>query len=168
MFLLDSKLSILAISNQSIRDVPKRPLNRLFVGQARLLALRLGQTNVRLKPSTLEYGLSYGGSQIPYAIRTGEEIGQRRTLVTGGSSERDLGEVSRPCHTDLRVGGDQVFFRFPNVRPALQQGRRKSGGDFGSMRLLGEPESPRDISGIVPQKNADGIFLLCDLPFKIW
>src|SRR5260370_41755417 len=122
MFLLDAELSILAISNQSIGDVPKRALNRLLVCQTHLLALFLGQTNVRLKPSSLEYGLSYGGSQTPYASRTGEEIRQRRTLVTRSSRECDLGKVSRPCHTDLRISGNKVFFGLANVRPSLQQG----------------------------------------------
>jgi hypothetical protein len=97
MLLLNPERSILAITNQSIRDLAKRALARLFVGQTHLLVLCLGQTNVRLKPSCLEDGLSYGGSQIPYASRTGEEIRQRRTLVTGDSRERNLGEVCRRC-----------------------------------------------------------------------
>src|SRR5579863_6976981 len=167
MFLLDPEFPILAISDQSIGDVSKCALNGLFVGQTHLLALRLGQVNIRLKPSSLEYRLSYGASQIPYASRAGEEIRQRRTLVTRGSRKRDLGEVSRARYSNLRVGGNQIFFGFPNVRPPFQQGRRKSGRDFGSVRLLSELESARDISGIVPQKNTDGIFLLCDLPFEI-
>jgi hypothetical protein len=103
MLLLNPELSILAITNQSIREVPKRALDRLFVGQTHLLALCLVQTNVRLKPSSLEYGLIYGGSQIPNSSRTGEEIRQRRTLVTSGSRERNLGEVSRPCRLQPAV-----------------------------------------------------------------
>jgi tetratricopeptide (TPR) repeat protein len=54
-----------------------------FIGQARLLALRLRQTNIRLR--------------------------------------RDRGEVSRPCDTDLCIGGNQVLFGLANVRPSLQQ-----------------------------------------------
>src|ERR1700719_2201297 len=122
MFLLDPELPILAISNQSIRDVSKRALNRLFVGQTHLLALCLGQTNIRLKSSSLEYGLSYRASQIPYAGRAGEEIRQSRTLVTRSSCERDLREISCPRHTDLRISGNQVLFGFANVRPSFQQG----------------------------------------------
>src|ERR1700733_98720 len=121
MFLLNSKLSILAISNQSIRHVSKRALNRLFVGQAHLLSLCLCETNVRLKPSSLEYRLSYGSSQVPNARRTGEEIRQSRAFIPRSSRERDLRKVSRPRHTDLRVGSDQVFLGLANVRASLQQ-----------------------------------------------
>jgi hypothetical protein len=39
--LLNSELSMPPVSDQPIRDVPKRALNRLFVGQTHLLALCL-------------------------------------------------------------------------------------------------------------------------------
>src|ERR1700691_360899 len=42
VLLLNSELSILAIRNQAVRDVPKRAFNRLFVSQKHLVVLRLG------------------------------------------------------------------------------------------------------------------------------
>ena len=89
--------------------------------QDHLPALGFRETNVGLKPASLEYWLSKGPSQVPYASRAGEEIRKRWTLIPRSPGQRDLGKVSCAGHADLRVGGNQVPFRFPDIWPPLQQ-----------------------------------------------
>ena len=64
-------------------------------------------------------------SQVPDTCRTGEQIGERRTLVAGISRKRDLRKVSRPGDADLRVGGNQILLRLrecPAAAPARTKG----------------------------------------------
>ena len=99
--------------------------------------------------------------------RAGEQIGERRAFVSGSSCQRDLREVSCLGDADLRVGGDQILFGLANVRPPLQQRRRKPRRNFGSMRLLRQLQPARNVAGIVPQKDADRIFLLGNLALEV-
>ena len=168
VLLLDSELSILAISNQRIRDVAEtRPESSAgkSAPSARA-ALRQGERSILSLPPFKDR-LRQRCSQVPESGRAGEKIRERRTLVAGSSGKRDLRKVRCPGHADLRVGGNQVCFCLANVGPPLQQRRRKSGRNLGRMRLLGQLQPARNVARIIAQKNADGIFLLRNLALKV-
>src|SRR2546429_9763701 len=69
-------------------------------------------------------------AQRPNPRRSGEQIGQRSTLVSRGPRQRNLRKVSGPGNADFRVCRNEIFFGFANVRPALQKRRRKSNGNL--------------------------------------
>jgi hypothetical protein len=57
VFLRYTDFIIFLISDQSIRDVPERPLNDLFVGDQKLSLLRLGKVKVPAESTRRENGL---------------------------------------------------------------------------------------------------------------
>src|SRR6266576_5477671 len=164
MLLLYTELPKVAIGGQRVRHIAKCALNRLLVSQEQLLVLCLRQSNVGFQPSTLEDRLGNISDQRPNPRRSGEQIGQRSTLVSRGPRQRNLRKVSGPGNADFRVCRNEIFFGFANVRSALQKRRRKSNGNLRRMRLLGELQAPRNVPWVISQKNADGVFFLCNLP----
>ena len=59
---------------------------------------------------------------------------------------------------------DQGGFRPLDVRTPLQKPGRHAGRHLLRMRLAGHVEAAMNVFGIVPEKNADGVFLDRDLP----
>src|SRR5260370_26937545 len=87
VLLLDSKLTVLAISHQRVRYVAESSLDGLLVGQKQLFVLRLSQTNPGLQPPPFEDRLCQCSSQRPESCRPGKQTCQRRAFVSCSSRQ---------------------------------------------------------------------------------
>ena len=81
-------------------------------------------------------------------------LDELRALTAQQSAQAQLREVGRSRHADLRVGGDQILLRRPNIGAAFEQrgGQSRggtSGGNSCSVRLC-----PRGtVPGFSPSKR---------------
>src|SRR6202042_1977086 len=109
-----SYLVLLLIADERVRDIPKRPLNRLPVHDQSLLVLRLSEMQVPAQRAARENRLAYLGAVRPETELRTHEVGEgtasaERTAAR--SSQRNLREKCRLGHPDFGVRRNQVLFR---------------------------------------------------------
>ena len=163
-------LVLLLITDERIRDVPERPLNSLPVRNQSLLVLGLSEAEIPAQRATSENRLAYLGAVRPEAQLRTHEVGERTASAertAARPSQRNLREKRRLGDPNFRVRRNQVLFRLANIRPALEDGRRKAGRHFRRQRLLHQRKPARHVLRIIAQQNADGVLLLTNLPFQV-
>ena len=76
--------------------------------------------------------------------------------IVGGAGDADLG-----------VSGDEELFGLADIGAALEKLRGEASGDFGRVRLLGEPQAAGDGAWIVSEESANEILFLLNAAFEV-
>src|ERR1700735_1402846 len=111
--------------DQSVRNLAQRAIDGLLISSQHLTFLCCGEL-----PAAPQTGLkdwySHRRSEIGQDGGSGKHRGESAALAAIQPGERELREKQSPRRANLSVGGDQIFFRLPDVGPALEQGRRQT------------------------------------------
>ena len=118
------------VSDQGIGDFRERSLDRLLVSNQRSLSLGLRELDPGLDPAGSENGLRDLRLQRPDAVTAAEQTRQLRARASQGAAETQPRKIRRSRHADLGIGSDQILLGGMDIRAPLQQGGRKTGGNF--------------------------------------
>ena len=123
IFLADADLVALLVADECIGNISERVLDRLAVGDQRLLVLRFGDVQVAAKSSAGENGLAHVGAVGPDSELRTHQAGEGAAAskrAAAGAGERDLRKELSFGNTDFSVGSDHGLLSFANIGAALK------------------------------------------------
>ena len=158
------------IADQGIGHISESVLNRLPVSDQSLLMLRFGQMQIPAKCAPRENRLTYLRAVRPdsnlrtHQAREGAAASECAASRTG---QRNLRKELGLGDADFGIRGNEDLLGFANIGPTLEQRRRQAGRHVRRKRLLDQRTPARYALRVVAEEDADGIFLLRNLPLEV-
>src|SRR5579885_3671533 len=132
--------------------------------------LGLGIAQVVAQVTAFKEGLRQAGLIAVYTHVRGHAGAKEYRVApcsSPGAEQGNLRKEHRLGDADVGVGGDEVLFSLPNIRPALKQRRGQARRQLWRQRLSPEGPSSRNALWVISEKNAERILGLTDLALQV-
>ena len=137
-FLPLAKFTRALVSDEAVRNVAKRVLQRLTINRERFQKPRFNEFQIAAQTSAGEERERDRRAELPRPCATGEKIGQGHGLIPVKTRKGDLRIKCGLGLADVRIGRDQLLLGRANVRTPFQKARGQTGRHFSTHGLIGQ------------------------------